>query len=250
MRIVKCRRLWIALAAVTVAVSLGAGCGSQEASSTQASSPESATAQGSSTQASSITGAKAALMLGRSVMWGWFKHWGWDGTPESLPIEKNGYALTYREIATPPDIAASATGFMDEVPQGTIVFFKFCFDDFPGAEEAASRFEEQKDWIETVAAKAQARNLPLIIGNALPKVAMSTDPTLVAEHREFNAWLEQFAGNSGGAVHVYDLYGILAGPDGALKAEYATSSDDSHPNDEGYAALDPSLFQLLGQVSQ
>jgi lysophospholipase L1-like esterase len=131
-----------------------------------------------------------------------------------------------------------------------VVFFKFCFDDFPGAEEAASRFEEQKAWIEQVVQKAAERNQTLIIGNALPKVAMSTDPTLVAEHQDYNAWLSDYAANSGGRVYVYDFYGILADSDGAEKASYASATDDAHPNDQAYAELDPSFFQLLDEVAR
>jgi hypothetical protein len=190
------------------------------------------------------------LMLGRSVMWGWFKHWGWDGAIESMPFNKDGYSLTYRELAPPPDIATSATGFMDEAPEGSVVFFKFCFDDFPGAEEAASRFEEQKAWIQQVVEKAQERNQTLIIGNALPKVAMSTDPTLAAEHRDYNAWLNDYAASGGSRVRVYDFYSILTDPDGAEKTSYASAADDSHPNDEAYTELDPSFFKLLDEIAR
>jgi len=243
------RQLRVMLAVVVLAALFGAGCGSQGKPATKQPPSEDRTAQVAAAGDSSGAGTKPVLMLGRSVMWGWFKHWGWDGSIESMPLAKNGYSLTYREIATPPDIAASAAGFMEEAPEGSVVFFKFCFDDFPGGEDAVARFEQQKEWVAQVAAKAEERGQPLIIGNALPKVSAATDPTLVAEHKEFNAWLEEFANGSGGKVRVYDFYGMLAAPDGALTAEYATSADDSHPNDEGYSQLDPSLFSLLDEVT-
>jgi len=235
---------------VVLAVVLIAGCQAHNESADEQSVHEGTTAGKAITAGTPAGDTKPVLMLGRSVMWGWFKHWGCDGTPESMPIERDGYSLTYSEIAAPPDIATSATDRMDEAREGSVVFFKFCFDDFPGGEDAATRFEDQKDWIEAVVAKAEERRQRVIIGNALPKVALSTDPTLVAEHRQFNARLADYAANSDGNVLVYDFYGVLAGSDGALKADYASSPDDSHPNDRGYAELDPSFFELLGQVAQ
>ena len=239
----------VMLAVFMLVALCGAGCVSPDGPAAEQSPPTGTTGQASTTAGGSDAGPKAVLMLGRSVMWGWFKHWGWDGSIESMPVAKDGYSLTYREIATPPDIAASAAGFMDQAPEGSVVFFKFCFDDFPGAEDAVHRFEEQKDWIASIVAKAEARHQRLIIGNALPKADVSSDPTLVAEHREFNEWLKDYASNSGGTVHVYDFYGVLADSDGSLKPEYASSADDSHPNDRGYAALDPSFFALLADVA-
>jgi hypothetical protein len=192
---------------------------------------------------------KPVLMLGRSTMWGWFKSWGWDGTPESMPLEREGYALTYTEIAYPPEIASDAVRAVERAPDDSVVFFKFCFDDFPGWEEAEERFQEQKDWITEVADATRRRGMNLIIGNALPKTASATESTLVAEHREFNAWLEEFAAGRDD-VWVYDFYTVLTGPDGSLKKQYATSSDDPHPNGSAYSALDPTLFELLAEVTR
>jgi hypothetical protein len=45
---------------------------------------------------------------------------------------------------------------------------------------------------------------------------------------------------------VYDFNGVLAGTDGYLKPEYAT--EDSHPNDAAYTALDAAFFPLLSDV--
>ena len=51
---------------------------------------------------------------------------------------------------------------------------------------------------------------------------------------------------AGGGFCVYDFYGVLAGDDGFLKREYQT--EDSHPNEKSYAALDQSFFPLLDEV--
>ena len=83
-------------------------------------------------------------MLGRSVMYGWFKHWEED---PSQPLKRNGFVLRYAEIAPPPDISKSAAEKVAGVKnKDTIVFFKFCFDDFAGGskEEAAASLAEKK----------------------------------------------------------------------------------------------------------
>jgi len=228
------------LGAVMLVALLGAGCAGQSES-------ESEEDQGA-IEGTSDSGGEPVLMLGRSVMWGWFKHWGWDGAVESLPIGKSGYSLTYGEMQEPPAIADSAMEFMDEAPEGSIVFFKFCFVDFHGGED--STFEDQKQWVEQVADKAEERDQLLIVGNALPKTDSETDAALVAEHERFNEWLEDFASERDGKVWVYDFYGVLADSGGAIKESYASAPDDPHPNDEAYSELDPSLFDLLDEVAR
>ena len=46
---------------------------------------------------------KRILMLGQSVMAGWFDHWA-----DSSHVVKNGYELFYGEMESPPDIVVSA----------------------------------------------------------------------------------------------------------------------------------------------
>lgn len=201
------------------------------------------------TDAASVeTDGRPVLMLGRSVMWGWFKHWGWDGAFESMPFQKDGYSLTYVELKEPPDIADSAKEHIERAPEGCPVFFKFCFIDFHGGED--STFDDQKKWVEEVADKAAATGHPLIVGNALPKTAPETDADLVAEHRRFNEWLEGFASQREGGVWVYDFYAVLTDANGAIQKSFASASDDAHPNDKAYDALDPSLFDLLEEVTR
>ena len=171
------RYLRVALALAMLMSVLGAGC-----------APES-DSEGEESQESGASGESGwsdtpVLMLGRSVMWGWFKHWGWDGAFESMPFQKDGYSLTFNELQEPPGIADSAMAYMDEAPEGCVVLFKFCFLDFHGGEDFT--FEEQKEWVEQVADKAEERGQRLIFGNALPKTKGETDSALVAEHERFN----------------------------------------------------------------
>ena len=184
-------------------------------------------------------------MLGRSVMNGWFNHWGSD------PFFHKQYALRYREVDAPPDIVGSVRTIIDTLsgPEGSVLFFKLCFDDFAGGDQAAAQanLDRNLEYVQQVYDTAvRTRHLRLIIGNALPKVAKATDQWLVWNHRQYNARLSSFAGEHD-SVQIFDLYSILSETSGALKSKYATSADDSHPNDAGYTALDRPFFTLLEQ---
>jgi hypothetical protein len=194
------------------------------------------------------SGGAEVLMMGRSVMGGWFQSWGWnwDG-----PVEREGYTLTYGELETPPEIASSACDHIAQAPEGSVVFFKFCFDDFWGDSGARGnrQVQELEGWVEEVAACAEDRGVVLVVGNALPKVAEYTDSALVLQHRNFNSWLDEFAeGNPN--VYVVDVYGPLTDSDGALRSEYAVGATDSHLTPEAYEALDPLLFEVLAEASE
>lgn len=192
-------------------------------------------------------GGDEVLMLGRSVMGGWMSHWGDDG---SRRVEQRGHTLRYEEIDVPDNIAPSAVEKMSTAGEGSVVFFKFCFDDFSAGDpsEAATILARNQQDVRTVAATAKERGLRLIVGNALPKTSAQTTPELARLHRDFNAWLEKEASEEGFAV--FDFYSVLAADDGSLKSEYATSPDDSHPNDAAYSALDDSFFQVLEEASR
>ncbi|GAB4279025.1 MAG: hypothetical protein Kow0056_11870 [Coriobacteriia bacterium] len=187
------------------------------------------------------------LMLGRSVMGGWFAHWGWDWESQ---VSREGYALDRGELSPPPEIADVACEYIAEAPAGAIVFFKFCFEDFwgEGGEASRQQLEDMKVWVMQVADCARDHGMPIVIGNALPKVAQYTDSPLVEQHEAFNEWLEEFASGRT-EVYVVDQYSVLAGPDGALRPEFALSEDDSHLNETAYEALDPVLFATLDEAA-
>lgn len=185
-------------------------------------------------------------MLGRSVMEGWMTHWGYDW---SGPVDVEGHSLDYRVLEEPDGIAGSAGQYIAEAPEGSVVFFKFCFVDFSAGDPTEERaiLDRNEGYVRQVAAAARDAGVKLIVGNALPQVASATTPGLVRQHRAYNAWLDDVAEDEG--FDVYDFYGVLAGSDGALKSEYAVSSDDSHLNDEAYSKLDESFLPLLGEVA-
>lgn len=194
--------------------------------------------------------ARPVLMMGRSVMEGWFAHldpaWDWES-----PVVRDGFALTYGPLETPPEIARSACGLIEDAEPGTTVFFKFCFDDFWGGSgrDGREELEDLTGWVREVAECAAERDVVLIVGNALPKVATYTDDALVTQHREYNQWLGEFAAEAPGEVHVFDLYGLLSTTVGALRPEFAISPNDSHLNDAAYGELEQPLFELLERVA-
>lgn len=186
-----------------------------------------------------VDGSKTVTMNGRSVMEGWMNHWGFEGEGA---VDKNGFVLDYKVLdsSTLDTLATSFADNVDGLPPGSVVFFKFCFADFYG-----SNLEDLERVVEEVIGTARSKELKLIIGNALPVNRDSGSRELTDEYEAYNDFLLEKARENPN-VWIYDFYGVLAGPDGLLKPEYDTG--DSHPNDEGYSALDPSFFNLLGQV--
>ena len=186
------------------------------------------------------------LMLGRSVMQGWFDHWGRDG---DSPVSRDGYTLRYGEIASPPDIARSAEDRIANTPDGTIVFFKLCFVDFESYSSAdtEARLAEDLGYVSQVVDAAHDRGCVLVLGTALPRVRAETNPDLTELHERYNAELEAIAADRPD-VRVFDLYGTLAAPDGSLDADFAASPEDSHLNDRAYDALDAEFFALLDGI--
>lgn len=194
---------------------------------------------------------RTIYMCGRSVLGGWFDHWGWDYDPQN-PVRFGGYYLVYREMDVPPGIADSAAdAARTAASAGTeAMFFKLCFADFAGGDEDSARenLQGNKEIVRTVVETAvEEEGLTLILGNALPMVREYTDDWLVWNHREYNRFLDELADGSGGKVVILDLYGTLAAPEGWLLPEYAADPYDSHLNEAAYDALDAELEEVLGR---
>jgi hypothetical protein len=192
-------------------------------------------------------------MCGRSVLGGWFEHWGWDYDPEN-PARLGDYYLVYHEMDVPPDIVYTAREAAGETAAAgdKVMFFKLCFADFEGGDEYSARanLEANEEIVREVAEVAvEEEGLVLILGNALPIVREYSDEWLVWNQREYNAFLEDLAAGYGGRVIVLDLYGTLAAPGGWLRPEYAADPYDSHLNDAAYDALDPVLENILKRLN-
>ena len=193
---------------------------------------------------------RTIFMCGRSVLGGWFDHWGWDYDPQN-PVRFGRYYLVYREMEVPPGITDSAADAARTAAAAgsQAVFFKLCFVDFVGGDEYGARDNLQanngivRDVVETA---VEEEGLTLILGNALPTVREYTDDWLVWNHREYNRFLDELASGSGGKIVILDLYGTLAAPEGWLLPEYAADPYDSHLNDAAYEALDAELGEILG----
>ncbi len=183
------------------------------------------------------------LMLGRSVMGGWFEHWG-----DYSHVQKDGYDLYYGEMQSPPAIVNSAISRMDSqgVDSKWIVFFKLCFVDFYGGsqQEAQENLARNKEYVREVYEQVKSRGAILIVGNALPQVCEYTTSYLKWNHSQYNAWLEEMARENEG-FYVFDMYSVLVNSKGCLRSDYSVSPYDSHLNDKAYSALDAKFFPFL-----
>jgi hypothetical protein len=196
--------------------------------------------------AGQTSGKTNVLMLGRSVAYGWSEYMGLEWQEdESYLGEYDGKTIRYLHMDSPPDIDDSAIRAM-ETYDYDVVFFKLCFVDF--GSEYGDMLADDKQYIENVYQEAVVKKKrKLIVGNALPQVARDTTPGLKQNHQEYNRWLNEFASTHEG-VYVLDLYGMLADGSGALKAEYASSSEDSHPNSAGYARITPAFMDKVEEA--
>ena len=182
-------------------------------------------------------------MLGRSVMAGWFTHWG------GSPYTHGRFSLEYHAVDSPPGIVTSAQAIIDSLTlcDQPVLFFKLCFLDFVGGDSLAAQqnLDRNVGYVDSVYAAATRRSLKVIAGNALPQVANATDQWLVWNHLQYNQRLLGLAAQHPGTLDVFDMYSVLAESNGNLNPAYATSSSDSHPNDAGYTALDSTFFPFL-----
>lgn len=184
-------------------------------------------------------------MLGRSVMAGWFTHWG------GSPYAHGRFTVYYHPVQAPPDIVTSVRAIIDSLAlcDEPILFFKLSFEDFVGGDSATAQqnLDRNVGYVDSVYSAAIGRGLKMIAGNALPQVASATDPWLVWNHRQYNLRLLDLATQHPSTLQVFDLYSVLSDSAGNLNPAYATSDSDSHPNSAGYTALDTTFFPFLEQ---
>lgn len=182
-------------------------------------------------------------MLGRSVMAGWFSHWG------GSPYTHDRFTLYYHAVDSPPGIVTSAQAIIDSLVlcDEPILFFQLSLEDFTGGDSATAQqnLDRNVAYVDSVYEAAIGRGLKLIVGNALPQVASATDQWLVWNHRQYNQRLLDLAAQHADTLRVFDMYSVLTDSAGNLNSAYATNSSDSHPNDAGYAALDSAFFPFL-----
>jgi hypothetical protein len=183
------------------------------------------------------------ILLGRSVMYGLFDHWGWDG---DNPVLDEGYAFYYGELDSPPAIADSAAQYIENAPDGTVVFFKLCFVDFwarsPGDVDA--NLQENLSYARQVTDAAVEAGIPLVLMTALPETAANTNAALVDLHERYNSGIRDLAADSED-VHVFDIYGVLADQTGALSRGLAVTPTDAHLTNVAYIEIDEELTGFL-----
>ncbi len=209
------------------------------------------------------------LMMGRSTMSLWFKHWNWPQLlnwkttyrPWPLPWREkvsDGVNLFYKPLNDPGAgrgrfpwgdkmYESFRTAVDTDMPDA--VFFKFCFVDFQVTKKNQSqRFLEMKTLIGRVVADCEEGGVLLVLGNALP--LGRPNPEAILLQRDYNLWLEELA-DQHPRVRIFDLYGPLVGADGSLKQDYWKSKSDDHPNDQAFRNLDDSFFgEMLAWVKE
>ncbi|MCP4646186.1 MAG: hypothetical protein GY852_00425 [bacterium] len=195
------------------------------------------------------------LLLGRSVTFYWTEYMGLEwicddeecatGSPRG---EYEGHDFIYYELDYPPEIANSAAAGVDLYgSEAEFVFFKLCFVDFE-PDESGELLARNKRMVEDAYTEiVTTRGKTMVVGNALPMVAQHTEPMLVSDHLAYNSWLNDFA-STHDDIYVLDLYGILADSNGALKPEYAVSSEDSHLTNAAYDEITPEFFAIIGEA--
>jgi hypothetical protein len=123
------RKQGVLLLVLVVLMSLwAAGCG-KKAEPAGETGVQTTAEQAQKGEVAGTQAGKAVLINGRSVAQGWMKHWGYESAG---PVEKSGYSLDYKELNA-DDMAGSFRKNVSGLPAGSIVFFKFCFADFNGA---------------------------------------------------------------------------------------------------------------------
>ncbi len=198
---------------------------------------------------------KSILLLGRSVTFYWTEYmtleWTCDDeecTTGSPRGEYEDYDFIYYELDYPPEIANSAGIGVDTYgSDAKFVFFKLCFVDFE-PDESGELLARNKRMVEAAYTEiVTKRGKIMVVGNALPMVAQYTEPMLVSDHLAYNSYLDEFA-STHEDIYVLDLYGILADSNGALKPEYAVSSEDSHLTNAAYDEITPEFFAIIEEA--
>ena len=192
-------------------------------------------------------------LFGRSVLQGWFSHWGWDGE-EATPVQRTRFELHHRYLTGPEDAGANTIADFRaqvnalDIAANPAVFFKLCFVDFTGGDstEAQANLDRNERLVDSLLSIVNGRGLRAVIGNALPKTESEFDAWLYWNHTRYNAYIDQLAQAHPDSVFVLDMYAVLADTaTHCIRHEYRTGADDAHPNESGYDALDPVLDYLL-----
>jgi lysophospholipase L1-like esterase len=195
------------------------------------------------------------VMFGRSVLEGWFYHWGWDGN-EATPVQRLRFTLEHRYLTQPEgDGANTIADFRQQVvalnvDDSPAVFVKLCFVDFEGGDSATAQanLDRNERLVDSLYAVVAARGLRLVVGNALPVTKSEHDAWRYWNHLRYNSVLTTLANAHPRRVSVLDLYSYLTDWEThSIRQEYRIGADDPHPNPAGYDAIDPALDALLEQ---
>jgi hypothetical protein len=170
----------------------------------------------------------------------------YTGTHFDVPddnTDPDGFATIFAQpLHDPPDNTFS------HLMQYDVIAFKSCFpvsnigDDYQ-LNEYKSYYLSIRDRID------QYPDKTFIIVTQPPQVPANSDPEEAARARAFANWLqsdEYLAGHPN--VSVFDFFGLLAGGDDFLRAEYRVDEYDAHPNGVANRNIGPLFVAFIDQA--
>jgi hypothetical protein len=172
----------------------------------------------------------------------------WTGTNFDVPgdnTDPDGYAAIFAQpLHDPPDNTFS------HLMQYDVIAFKSCFpvsnigDDYQLG-EYQSYYRSIRDRMD------QYPNKIFIVVTQPPQVPLDSNPSEAARARTFVDWLQSDEYLSGHPnIFVFDFFGLLAGGDSFLRAEYRMDEYDAHPNALANQTIGPLFVDFIDQAIQ
>ncbi|HUS70015.1 MAG TPA: carbohydrate binding domain-containing protein [Anaerolineae bacterium] len=170
----------------------------------------------------------------------------WTGTNFDVPgdnTDPDGYAAIFAQpLHDPPDNTFS------HLMQYDVVAIKSCF---PVSNiESAGQLEEYRSYYLSIRDRMdQYPDKIFVIVTQPPEVPANSSPDAAARARSFANWVQSDEYLSGHPnVFVFDFFGLLAGGDNFLKAEYRTDQSDAHPNELANRTIGPLFVEFLDRA--
>jgi hypothetical protein len=170
----------------------------------------------------------------------------WTGTSFDVPgdnTDPDGYAGIFSQpLHDPPDNTFS------HLMQYDVIAFKSCFP-VSNIESEAQLQEYRSHYLSIRDRMDQYPNKVFVIVTQPPELPADSSPDAAARARSFTNWLQSNEYLSGHPnVFVFDFFGLLAGGDNFLRAEYRMDEYDAHPNELANRSIGPIFVDFLDQA--
>jgi hypothetical protein len=170
----------------------------------------------------------------------------WTGTNFDVPgdnTDPDGYAAIFAQpLHDPPDNTFS------HLMEYDVIVFKSCF---PVSNiESEEQLQAYRSFYLSIRARMdEYPDKVFVIVTQPPEVPADSSPEAAARARSFTSWLQSSEYLDGHPnVFVFDFFGLLAGDDNFLRAEYRTDEYDAHPNELANRTIGPLLVDFLDQT--